>query len=242
MQVLCAQCAGAIPLERDDAFLTCPFCGSTLFLDRAATFVRLELAATVGEARARDLLAQALRSREIPPVVVRGVEAKRLPFWAERGAEATTTQPAFAPLPVAIAGFRIPATGMTVAPEVESGPFEALECAGTATTRWEESGAPAGIALFAVPFYRITFGIPGGRECEAWIEAATGQTYLGELPPAETAAISRRSMQALCIVFAVVALESVVVPNPIVSLILAAAVVGIAAPLLRRRLGRAEAP
>jgi len=242
MQVRCAQCSGAIPLERDDAFLSCPFCGSTLFLDRAETFVRLDVAPTLGAARARDLLAQALHAREVPPAVIRAVEPKRLPFWAVRGAEATTTQAAFSPLPGMLSGFRIPTAGVSVAAEEEPGPFERVECAGTATTRWADRGAPAGLALFGVPFYRLTFGVEGGRGYEAWVEAATGQIYLGELPPTDTAAISRRSMQVLGAVFAVIALEAVAIPNPLLSLLLAGVVVGVAMPLLRRRFGPAEAP
>jgi len=242
MQVKCAQCGGAIPLERDDAFLRCPFCASTLFLDRAATFIHMELVPALGETRARDLLAQELRRREIPEQPVRSVEKLKLPFWAVREAEALTTQAAFSPLPAALAEFRIPASGASVVQEGPGGEFRPVACAETASARWDPGNLPKGLALFAVPFYRIAFGAKGSRECEAWVEATTGGLWLGDTPPADTAQISRLSMAALVGLFLVVVLESALIPNAALGLVVALVTVVAAYPLLRRWLHPLERP
>ncbi|OYW01638.1 MAG: hypothetical protein B7X11_03945, partial [Acidobacteria bacterium 37-65-4] len=63
MNIRCANCSAEIPLERDEEFLVCPFCNSSLYLDRAHTFKSFLVKPAVSSAGAVNRLAQELARR-----------------------------------------------------------------------------------------------------------------------------------------------------------------------------------
>lgn len=209
MKVPCVKCGGAVPLERDEAFLRCPFCDSTLFMDRASTFLHLNMAASLRETQAQDRLARELQRLEIPPQPVDSVEKLLLPFWEIRGGSTTTTEPAFAPIPDPLAGYRIPAGGASARGGSGAEEFAPVECAETASARWE-GGAPQGLSLVSVPFYRITFG---GRQFSAWVDGVSGAVFPVQFPPSNASANHQRALKLFVGLFALFALEAALIPS-----------------------------
>lgn len=56
--VSCTQCGGALHPDEGQIFLTCPYCSSTVYLDKSQVVFHWFLASTLDEARARGVLAR----------------------------------------------------------------------------------------------------------------------------------------------------------------------------------------
>jgi predicted RNA-binding Zn-ribbon protein involved in translation (DUF1610 family) len=56
--VLCTQCGGELHPDEGQIFLTCPYCSSTVYLDKARVVFHWYLAATLDENKARGALAR----------------------------------------------------------------------------------------------------------------------------------------------------------------------------------------
>jgi predicted RNA-binding Zn-ribbon protein involved in translation (DUF1610 family) len=57
-QLLCTQCGGELHPDEGQTFLTCPYCGSTVYLDKSRVVFHWYLAATLDEPQARSSLAR----------------------------------------------------------------------------------------------------------------------------------------------------------------------------------------
>lgn len=57
-QITCAQCGGELHPDEGQSFLECPFCSSTVYLDKSQVVFHWYLAATLDEANARTALAR----------------------------------------------------------------------------------------------------------------------------------------------------------------------------------------
>ena len=55
--VSCAQCGGELHPDEGQIFLTCPYCGSTVYLDKSQVVFHWYLAPTLDEAKAGGALA-----------------------------------------------------------------------------------------------------------------------------------------------------------------------------------------
>jgi hypothetical protein len=62
--VNCNQCGGELHPDEGQIFLTCPFCGSTVFLDKSQVVFHWYLAATLNEEKARGALARWMAGNE----------------------------------------------------------------------------------------------------------------------------------------------------------------------------------
>ncbi len=240
MEVRCANCGARIPLQRDDAFLRCPFCDSTLYLDRAHTFVRLLLPPVLTEAQARRRLSEEMERREIPAQEVLEAKGLLLPFWGRRGGESLQAEAAFAPLPVALVEYELPSAGATVSPDEPPQGFSRLPCAENAAARWKkEQGQGTALVLYEAPLFHVIFG-SAQKPFEAYVDAVSGSVLMAESPPAMTEAISRSSMKALLVLFLIFSLEAMVIPNAALSLV-AAVITGVAAfPILKKRIAQPQ--
>jgi len=235
MVVRCANCGAKIPLERDEALLTCGFCGSTLFFDRGRTFLQFLIPPLVSPARARDLLAQDLAQREIGGTLVKSCEGLLLPFWGVRGESLQESLPAFSPVPTALSGYKLPSSGAVVYGGTAPPGYEAAPCGEASSACWEGRPDVASFGLYMVPFQRIVYAA-GPAEYAAWIEAESGRVYLASTPPSLTAAISRRFWTVLACLFGLFTAEGLLVPGFLASAA-AIAVTGAAAfPWVRRAL------
>lgn len=56
MGICCSQCAAELEVRQGETFLFCPFCGSSLFLDRSQVVINYRLEATLNEDSARSAL------------------------------------------------------------------------------------------------------------------------------------------------------------------------------------------
>jgi hypothetical protein len=63
-QFRCTQCGGELHPDEGQIFLTCPFCGSTVFLDKSQVVFHWYLAPTLDEAKARGSLARWMAGNE----------------------------------------------------------------------------------------------------------------------------------------------------------------------------------
>ena len=206
MEVRCASCAGKIALERDEPFLRCPFCGSTLYLDRAQTFQRFLIPPAVPRARVDLLLREALAEAEMPPQPVQSVAPELLPFWSVQEEGGRRTIAAFSPQPPALHGFSLPSAGAVYFSEEAASGFAVLPCAESASAQWRGREASGRFSLVMVPFYRLTYG--ADKTYSAWIDGVTGKVHLGEGPPPQTTQISRRFWAVLTLLFLVFTAEA----------------------------------
>jgi hypothetical protein len=56
--IACTQCGGALHPDEGQIFLTCPYCSSTVYLDKSQVVFHWYLASTLDETRARGVLAR----------------------------------------------------------------------------------------------------------------------------------------------------------------------------------------
>ncbi len=206
MDIRCANCSAKIKLERDDPFLKCPYCDSTLFLDRAQTFKRFLLPPSVTEARARTLLGEELGRREMPRLPVLEVKGVLLPFWGVRGRESGDSYPAFSPLPPALHGYKLPPAGALVAADPPEG-FEPADCSDSASAHWQDPSKSGEFSLFHVPFFRITFGNEQAGYT-AWLDAVSGGVHLDRTPPPLSRSITKRFWWTLVFLFCLFGAEA----------------------------------
>lgn len=212
MDVPCANCAAKVPIERDDPFLKCPFCESTLYLDRAKTFKAFRLPPVVPRSRVADLVHQHLELLELPRLSVRSCEGLLMPFWGVRGLRVQETIPAFSPVPAGFAGFRLPAAGAV--PEGEPGPpgFERAACSEGSSAAWEGRGDVSGFGLYAVPFFKVGYGEAEGTYT-AWVDAVEGVVRLESSPPPLTDRISKRFWRVMGYTFIGLTAEALLIPG-----------------------------
>jgi DNA-directed RNA polymerase subunit RPC12/RpoP len=237
MEIRCANCSAKINLERDDPFLKCPFCDSTLFLDRAQTFKRFQLPPSVSEARARSGLIEELSRREMPRLPILEMKGLLLPFWGVRGKESGDTFPAFSPLPAALHGFRLPPAGALVSAEPPDG-FEPIPCSDNTSALWQNHPDAGAFSLYLVPFYRISFGTEKASYT-AWLDAVVGSVHLEQTPPPLSGRITRRFWSALTLLFCLFGAEAFLLEGWI-ALVVVAATAAACYPALRGFLEKEE--
>lgn len=227
MDVPCANCAAKIPIERDDPFLKCPFCGSALYLDRARTFKSFRLRPAIPRSRVPDLLYQHLDSMEAPRLPVRSCDGVLLPFWGVRGMEIQGTLPAFSPVPQGLAGFKMPPSGAVPDEDFDVRGFGRVPCSVESAAAWEGREDVSSFGLYAVPFYKVSYGDAGGA-FTAWVDGLAGEVRLDESPPPLTDRITRRFWSVLGLAFLGLTVEALVIPSGLAAM----AVVGLSALLI----------
>jgi hypothetical protein len=235
VKLRCASCGADFPLERDAPFQVCPFCRSTLFLDRARTFLRFALRPAVDPSRARLLLLAAVRRMELPVLPVQEVRPCWVPFWSRRGRESEGALPALSPRPCWLRDYRLPPSEARVAGGEEAS-FAPLEGVEEISSAWMEEGEAGEYRLFLVPFYRLAFGL-GEAPFVAWVDAVSGAVRFERTPPPLTAALSRRYWGAMVGLFALFFAESFLLPTGLaVAAVLVSSFVSL--PLLGKVVGR----
>ncbi len=233
MKIRCANCSAQIGLERDDAFFVCPYCASSLYLDRAHTFKSFLLPPAITETGARDQLAHELATREIPPTPVKGVQKILLPYWGVRGEALQETIPAYSPEYTALQSFRLPAAGAVFYQNGLAADFEPVPCSERSSARWEERPDVSSFALYRVPFYKIIYG-SGTVAYTAWIDGVGGRTFADVTPPAVSTAITSRFLKLVVALFLVFVAEAALVPGFGLSLLVVGLTAAAAFPLVRR--------
>lgn len=233
MKVRCASCGAHFQLERDAPFQLCPFCRSTLFLDRARTFLRFAFRPTVSPSQAHLHLLAACRRMELPVLPLEEVRPCWIPFWGQRGRESEGALPAWTPRPAWLRGYRLPPAEAKVAgsEEVSFAPLQVE----TLSSTWMGEGEAGEYRLFLVPFYRAVLR-EGAASFVAWVDAVSGSVRFEKAPPSLTAALSRRYWSAMVGLFLLFFAESFFLPaGAALAAVLATAFVFL--PLLRKGMG-----
>jgi hypothetical protein len=232
----CANCSGEMALERDDAFIVCPFCNSSLYLDRAHTFKDFLLPPAVSETGARDHLARELSLREVPPAQVLKLEKLLLPYWGVRGESLQETLPAYSPEPPAMDGYRLPSAGAVFYSGGRAPGFEPMRCSEASSTTWERREDVSSFALYRVPFFKISFG-PPPLTYTAWVDGVSGKVFLDETPPPMSHEITAKFLKVVFALFGLFTVVAALVPGFGWSLLAVAACAAAAFPLVRRHAG-----
>jgi len=233
VNIRCASCSAEIGLERDEAFIVCPFCNSSLYLDRAHTFKSFLLKPSVSATGAADRLAQELSRREIPPAPSKNLEGVWAPFWGVRGGAIQETIPAFSPVPVALQGYRLPSADAVYDQDDLAAGFTPLPCSESGSTKWEGREDVSSFALYRAPFYKLSFGA-GDVPYVAWVDAVKGKVYMDKAPPPQSEAISSRFLWVLVVLFAIFTVVAAIVPGFGWSLLAVSTLALLAFPVIKR--------
>lgn len=212
MNLDCAQCGGKFPLHVESPFARCPFCSCTLYLDRASSFRHLGLPARIGPSAAMDLLRGGARRRNQPLPEPLDVVHVVLPFWSVRSESVQETLPAFSPLPVALAPFRLPAAQPAWFDPGDYPGFSVQEPSEESPLAWEGRYGKAAATLYAVPFFKVRYG-GGTKPYEAWVDAAGSRVFWGIGPPAGNEAASRRFVKVIGGMVALFGAEAFLLPG-----------------------------
>lgn len=226
-------CGAEIGLERDEPFFVCPFCNSSLFLDRAKTFKDFLFVPLLPPAAARSRVEEELSRREVPGCPVRSVEQVLVPFWGVRGEALQETVPALSPVPSALMGYRMPsAESVFFTPEAAEG-FEPVPCAETSSAAWRGRADVSSCSLYRVPFFRVSFSA-GAFSYEAWVDAVSARVFMDQTPPPVSAAISSRYLSLVFALFGVFALAAAVAPTFGWSLVAVGLLAAASVPFVKR--------
>lgn len=180
----------------------------------------------LGRAAAQDIVRdEAARAHRPLPGPLR-ISPVVLPFWSIRGESLQETIPAFSPLPLALAGFRLPAAQPSWFHAGNYPGFAVVEVPEGARLSWAEPAPGTEISIYSVPFYQLFYGDPF-RPYEVFADASGSRVFWGLGPPKIDPAGSRRLVRAAASLMGIFALESFLLPGTLP----AAAGVGVTAAL-----------
>lgn len=244
--VRCPQCGGSLEPDEGQIFLTCPFCGSAVFIDKSRVVFHWSLRPTLDQAAAGAALRRWMAGNETVKDLdlkaeLTSVEFAYFPLWLLEHDGRNRLVPAAATsvselrnltLP---AGDLIPYTGgldsQSVPPTV---PLEAM-------LSWTQGGAPQAAevsqtSLVHVPLYSFHYGY-GGQSYLAVVEGSSGRVF-ANLFPAKAEAPYRAVAMVVLVVFLALATLPVagVLIDPQAGLLIGGLLClglgGLAAPLL----------
>jgi hypothetical protein len=199
--VNCTQCGGELHPDEGQIFLTCPFCGSTVFLDKSQVVFHWYLAATLDEAKARGALARWMAGNETVKDLdqksrVVGSSFEYFPLWYFKSRslddqEEIVLTPAAAISVSEISRLRLPAGDLrryadSIEPQART-PTVPLEAA---LTWLNQKSLPARLvmerSLVHVPLYTFKYTYRD-EPYTALVEGATGQVLANIFPAKEEA-------------------------------------------------------
>jgi hypothetical protein len=192
----CTQCGGALHPDEGQIFLTCPYCNSTVYLDKTQVVFHWYLAPTLDEQKARAALARWMAGNQ----TVKDLDKKArlmssafqyFPLWYFKrrmadGKESILLEPAAAISVSEVRNIKLPAgdlrkydPALDADAQVPSVPLEAV-------TKWlEERQVPgkelAERALVHLPLYGFKYNYQD-KEYMAVVEAGTGGVFANIYP------------------------------------------------------------
>lgn len=212
--VHCTQCGGELHPDEGQIFLTCPYCGSTVYLDKARVVFHWYLAPTIDSAKARGELARWMAGNETVKDLDRksqvvGETFEYFPLWYFKrrgpgGKEEIVLTPGAATSVTEIRNLNLPAGDLrkyedSLASEsvMPSVPLEAAE-------GWLEGmhiprGELAERALVHLPLYTFKYTYQG-QTYTALVEGATGKV-IANIYPAKVEAPYRLAGGLAALVF-----------------------------------------
>lgn len=192
--VLCSQCGGQNDLPTGNPFITCGFCGTTLFVDRSQVVGHYSLPPLLGSEEATAALRRWMAGNDTVKDLDRKselveVEPISFPVWlfrtSDSGGEEVFFEPA-APTPIPqVSDLSIPA-GRLVPYRAEQEEMETVDVQIPLETAqgWlaqRQVGAVRETALVRVPFWRCHYRYEGKTYLAA-VDASTGAVLAGVYP------------------------------------------------------------
>jgi hypothetical protein len=194
--VKCTQCGGELHPDEGQIFLTCPYCSSTVYLDKSQVVFHWYLASTLDEARARAALAEWMSGNETvkdldKKAQVIGSSFEYFPIWyfkrrSAHGKEEIALEPAAATsvseirrLPLLAGDLRKYEDSVEAQATPPTVPLDAA-------LRWAEARQIprheiAETALVHLPLYTFKYNYVG-QPFTAIVEAGTGRVFANIYP------------------------------------------------------------
>jgi len=211
--IRCAQCGGLLHPDEGEIFLVCPYCGSTVYLDKSKVVFHWALTPTLDEGQARASLARWMAGNETVKDLdtkahITAQEFRYFPLWllkvSDGPGERMVLAPAAATSVTALRDLRLPAgdlvryeSSLDAQSMTPSVPLETV-------LQWQSQvGTPSDqireAALVHVPLYTFKYDYRG-RAYTAVVEASSGRV-LANLYPAKAEAPYRTVALATAFVF-----------------------------------------
>ena len=194
--ITCTQCGGELHPEQGQTFLTCPYCGATVYLDKSQVVFHWLLAPTLDEVKARGALARWMAGNQTVKDLdqkarVEAPSFEYFPLWLFKrrtrdGQEQILIEPAAATSVSEIRRLNVPAgdlrkydPGLDAQARAPSVPLEAA-------MSWlaDRQVPPEEVAersLVHIPLYTFKYAYQG-RPFTAIVEAGTGGVFANLYP------------------------------------------------------------
>ena len=192
--VLCSQCGGKNEVSTGSRFVTCVFCDTTLFVDRAQVVFHYRLPPLLAQEEAAAALRRWMAGNETVKDLdrkseIEAIEPISFPVWlfrtSQSGVESVYFEPA-APTPVPqVTDLSIPAGRLEpYRPEDDEMSVVDVQVPLETARGWLEQRKVGPIhetALVRVPFWRCRYQY-GGKTYQAAVDASTGAVLAGVFP------------------------------------------------------------
>jgi len=192
--VLCSQCGGENEVSTGHRFVTCGFCDTTLFVDRAQVVFHYRLPPLLAVEEATAALRRWMAGNDTVKdldrkAAIEGLEAVSFPVWlfrtSESGAERVFFEPA-APTPIPqVTELSIPAGSLEpYRPEDDDMRVIDVQVPLETAVGWLEQRRAGDIhetALVRVPFWKGRYQFEG-KTFHAAVDASTGEVLAGVYP------------------------------------------------------------
>ncbi|HLF89876.1 MAG TPA: hypothetical protein VI451_13080 [Anaerolineales bacterium] len=195
-QFLCTQCGGELHPDQGQLFITCPFCNSTVYLDKSQVVFHWYLAPTMDEPKARTFLTRWMAGNDTvkdldKKAKLAGVTFEYFPMWYFKrrdagGNEQIWLQPAAATSISELKRLKLPAGDLRnydhQADADARQPTVPLQAAQAwMLTQGVRPQEVAESALVHLPVFNYKYAF-NGQQYTALVEAATGKTLANIFP------------------------------------------------------------
>jgi DNA-directed RNA polymerase subunit RPC12/RpoP len=196
----CTQCGGELHPDEDQIFLTCPYCGSTVYLDKSRVVFHWSLTPTLDEAKARGVLANWMASSKTVKDLDKkarlvGTAFEYFPMWYIKyqleGKEVIALEPAAATSITELRRLNLPAGDLQkYDPRLDAQAHTPSVPMDTAVG-WVQQNRGSAVqiketALVHIPIFSFKY-VYNNQTYTAVVEAATGAT-LANIYPAKSEA------------------------------------------------------
>jgi hypothetical protein len=193
--LLCTQCGGELHPDEGQLFLTCPYCSSTVYLDKSQVVFHWYLAPTMDETKAQQALKRWMAGNQTVKDLdekarLYGGNFEYFPLWYfkyrfDDGREEIMLQPAAATAVSELTHLRLPAGDLRrYEPSLDSQAHAPTVPLSTAL-QWLKERKPGGQvleqALVHVPIYTFKYTYKN-QPYTALIEAGTGEVFANIFP------------------------------------------------------------
>ncbi len=192
----CAQCGGELHPDEGQIFLTCPYCNSTVYLDKSRVVFHWLLAPTLDEIKARGALKRWMAGNQTvkdldQKAQISGQTFEYFPVWYFKvqggdGKESMLLEPAAATSVSELRGLNLPAGDLQKYDSSCDGEARQPNVPLEAAQKWAEGRQPsqgkiAEQALVHIPLYTYKYSFQN-KPYTAVVEAATGGVFANIYP------------------------------------------------------------